>query len=131
MTRESSRWMWLEACQALERAERLHRATFTPAQELTWRPPADVLELQAEILVEVALPGVAPDDIEIIFKDGDLVIVGERPARFVGSGSGATIRRLELPYGRFECVISLPRGRYEIERREYANGCLLLTMRKM
>jgi HSP20 family molecular chaperone IbpA len=129
MTQEAARWMWFEACKALEQVERLHQATFTPSPGFVWQPPVDVLELQATLIIEVALPGVAPDDIEVVLQNGDLLIGGERPART--ADPGASIKRLELPYGRFERVIPLPRGRYEIERREYANGCLLVTMRKM
>ena len=38
------------------------------------------------------------------------------------------IRRLEIPYGRFERHIELPIGRFEIDRRELTDGCLLLTL---
>jgi HSP20 family molecular chaperone IbpA len=41
------------------------------------------------------------------------------------------IRRLEIPYGRFERRIELPAGRFEIGRRDLADGCLLLTLRKL
>jgi len=126
--RTSTLWVWIDACRALDQAERLHRAFFTPGAELTWQAPADIVESDSEILVEVALPGVVPENINMSFVNGRLVVSGERPARF--AGTSATIRRLELPYGRFECSIPLAPGRHAIARREFANGCLLLTILK-
>jgi HSP20 family protein len=41
------------------------------------------------------------------------------------------IRRLEIPYGRFERRIDLPPGRFEIGRRDLTDGCLTLTLRKL
>jgi hypothetical protein len=41
------------------------------------------------------------------------------------------IRRLEIPYGRFERRIDLPRGRFEIEERVLEHGCLRLILRKL
>jgi hypothetical protein len=43
----------------------------------------------------------------------------------------AVIRRLELPYGRFERRVALPGGRYELEGRQLVNGCLQLALRKL
>lgn len=120
--------MWIDACRVLDQAEQLHRTFFIPGAELIWRAPADVVESHSEIFVEVALPGVAPENIDLSFANGRLVVSGERAARF--AGSSATIQRLELPYGRFECSIPLAPGRHTITRREFANGCLLLTIVK-
>ena len=43
-----NRWMWAEACEALERAERMHREFFRPVRSVSrapaWEPPVDVLE---------------------------------------------------------------------------------------
>ena len=96
-------WMWSEACEMLARAERMHRELFRPstqrAQLPAWEPPVDILETEFEVLVLVALPGVAPDDAQAVIEDGDLVIAGTRvlPEQL----RTATIHRLELPQGRF------------------------------
>ena len=60
---------------------------------------------------------------------GTLIVVGERP--MPGQSRSTMIRRLEIPYGRFERHIELPAGRFEIGRRELTDGCLLLTLRKL
>ena len=54
-------WMWGEAVDLLEQAERLQRQFFRlagGAEQARWEPPVDVFADGDEILVEVALPGV-------------------------------------------------------------------------
>jgi HSP20 family protein len=125
--------MWAEACELLEKAERLHRQFFVPARALaegpTWEAPVDVLETKHELAIQVALPGVAPDQLQVTIDGGTLMVVGLRP--MPGQSRTTIIRRLEIPYGRFERRIELPPGRFEIGRRELADGCLSLTLRKL
>ena len=125
-------WMWSEALQMLARAERLHREVFTPAQGssrgINWEPPTDVLETDASVLIFVALPGVDADKVELVIRDGVLIIAGERvlPQEL----RTATIHRLELPQGRFERRISLPAGRYGAPHSGVANGCVVIRLPK-
>ena len=125
-------WMWSEACEMLARAERLQRELFRPgrpvAQLPSWEPPADILETEDAVLVLVALPGVAADDVMAAIEDGDLLIAGTRvlPPELLT----ATIHRLELPQGRFERRLRLPPGRYSAVHRGAADGCLLITLTK-
>jgi HSP20 family protein len=125
--------MWAEACELLEEAERLHRQFFMPARALakgpTWEPPVDVLETEQELAIQVALPGVGPDQVQVVIDGGTLIVSAVRP--MPGQSRSTLIRRLEIPYGRFERRIELPAGRFEIGRRELADGCLLLTLRKL
>jgi HSP20 family protein len=125
-------WMWSEACEMLARAERLQRELFRPgrsvAQLPSWEPPADILETEDAVLVLVALPGVAADDVMAAIEDGDLLIAGTRvlPPELLT----ATIHRLELPQGRFERRLRLPAGRYSNVQRRSVDGCLLITLTK-
>ena len=125
--------MWAEACELLEEAERLHRQFFVPARnrskDPTWEPPVDVLETEHELSILVALPGVAHDQVKVVIDGGTLIVIGLRP--MPGQSRSTMIRRLEIPYGRFERHIELPAGRFEIGRRELTDGCLLLTLRKL
>jgi HSP20 family protein len=131
--REPGAWMWAEACELLERAERLNRQFFQPrpaeARRPAWEPPVDVLETEGELWILVALPGVGPDRVEVLVADGTLVVAGERP--MPGRSRAGVIRRLEIPYGRFERRIELPEGRFDVVRRELADGCLVLGLRKL
>jgi HSP20 family molecular chaperone IbpA len=124
--------MWEQAFDLLDRAERLQRHFFRLGAERgkspSWEPPIDVLETERKLMIVAALPGVAPDQLEIVVGDAALSIVGERAVHLPVS---AVIRRLEIPYGRFERRINLPPGRYEIEERVLEHGCLRLTLRKI
>jgi HSP20 family molecular chaperone IbpA len=123
-------WMWSEAVAMLARAERMHRQFFPPqGGRPCWEPPVDVLETEREVLVLIALPGVAPDGVEAAIEDGSLVVSGKRalPAEL----RTAIIHRMELPQGRFERRIPLPPGRYDGVRRAAGDGCLLISLRKI
>ena len=126
-------WMWFDAVEMLARAERLQRQTFRPAaaalRGACWEPPVDVLETERELLVLAALPGVDPEHIKVAIKGDALVIAGERilPPEL----RTAVIHRLELPQGRFEREIVLPRGHYEIGPPSVVNGCLAVVLRKL
>jgi HSP20 family protein len=126
--------MWAEACDFLERAERLQRQFFQlealDERGPAWQPPVDLFETDRELQILVALPGVEPDHVKVVIDGGTVIVVGERklPVR----ARGAAVHRIEIPYGRFERRIQLPAGRrYELDRRELAYGCLLLNLRKL
>jgi len=124
--------MWAEAVNMLEQADRLHRQFFTLSQARnrgpTWEPPADVFETETHIVVLVALPGVAADRVKVIIDGTFLAIVGERP---MPAPARVRIRRMEIPYGRFERRIELPLGQFEIQESVLADGCLRLSVRKL
>jgi HSP20 family molecular chaperone IbpA len=124
-------WMWSEAMHMLARVERAHRDTFAlkrAADHPEWEPPADVLETADEVLIFVALPGVAPEHVEAVIKDGELIISGRRV--LWPQQRNAVIHRLELPRGSFERRIQLPRGRYDAVARTASDGCLLIKLHK-
>jgi HSP20 family protein len=130
--KDAVNWMLSEAIDSLARAERLRQQFFSlqsraglPAP--CWEPPIDVLETDQEILILVALPGVDPDQVEAVIEDGTLVVSGDRvlPIEL----RNAHIHRLELPQGRFERRIVLPKGRYAVSRFA-VNGCIALRLAK-
>jgi HSP20 family molecular chaperone IbpA len=124
--------MWAEACDILDRADRLHRQFFRPAvmnaKQPTWEPPVDVYETDHDFKIIVALPGVAPEHLAILLDGDHLVIEGKR---HLPNSAEAHIRRLEIPYGRFERHIELPTGHFEMGTREFINGCLVISLRKI
>jgi HSP20 family protein len=126
-------WMWAEAVQLLGEAERLHRQFFRPAATErsvpAWEPPADVFENEREMVIVVAMPGVAREQVQVGHEQGDLLVRALRspPLR----DSGLRVRQLEIPYGTFERRIRLPAGRLEIGTPELAHGCLLIHVRKL
>lgn len=130
--RDSGTWMWSEAVELLDRAERLHRQFFRPAppgpRRSCWTPPIDLYETDDAVVIAVALPGVTADQLEVAIEDGVLVVAGERRLPL---GRGGTIHRLEIPHGRFERRIELPPGAFRMGRRELSAGCLVLSLDKM
>lgn len=125
-------WMWADALGMLARAEQLQRRLFQPStsrsRQAGWEPPVDVLETNDEVLIIAALPGVAPGQVEAAIDGAYLLIAGERavPAAL----RTAVIHRMELPQGRFERRLPLPRGRYAQISSQMINGCLLVSLQK-
>lgn len=130
--RDLESWMWAEACEMLDRADRLHRQFFRPAvlnaHRPTWEPPVDIYETQEELVVMVALPGVSSEHVSITLEGSRFTISGQRRPLVRAE---ADIRRLEIPYGCFERCIELPSERFEIGPREFVTGCLLISLRKI
>lgn len=132
-SRDPEIWLWAEACELLERAERLQRQFFhfraSPVRRPSWEPPVDIFETQEAIWILIALPGVNPDQIGVGIDCGTLRVTGVRslPREL----RAAHIHSFEIPHGHFERRIELPPGRFEVDRRELINGCLTLSLRKL
>jgi HSP20 family molecular chaperone IbpA len=125
--------MWAEAVQMLQEADRLNRQFFqVGAHQLScpaWEPPLDVFETREGLVLQFALPGVRGDQLEVGIEGSVLSVRGTR--RHPGEMRDAAIRRLEIPYGRFERRVSLPAGRYQLVRNELADGCLVIALNRV
>ena len=130
---DPSDWMWAEACDLIDEAERLHRRFFhlntSTRSRVAWEPPVDMFENEREVVLVVAMPGVAAERVQVVDEPGALVVRGERPLPF--AGMPLAVRQLEIPYGAFERRISLPAGRFELAAPELTHGCLLLRLRRI
>ena len=131
MTRRDIRsWMWAETVDMLDQAERLQRQFFrlsaNEKSQPRWEPPVDVFATADQVLVEVALPGVPLERMELVLAAGELVIRGER--EMPHAPSGAKLQRLEIPYGRFERRLALGPGAWDLADRRLADGCLQLLL---
>ena len=91
---------------------------------------ADLFESTHCLTIVVALPGVEAQDLQVLLEGQDLIVRGERrlPQR---CRVGGEVRRLEIPFGRFERVLPLPHGRFELTRNELDLGCLFLELKKL
>jgi HSP20 family molecular chaperone IbpA len=130
---EANEWMWSQACDLIEQAERMHRQFFRLASsagtEAVWEPPADVFEDEREIVIAIALPGVTADRVEVSADGDSLVVRAERPGPF--GGARRAVRHLEIPYGYFERRIPLPAGPHEAYAQELSHGLLVVRIRKV
>lgn len=130
-TRDPKQWMWAEACELLDRAERIHRQFFQlAASQAAWEPPVDVYETAEHFVILIALPGVPPDQIQVgVEEGGALVVSGQR--QLPAEAREAAIYRLEIPNGAFRRRIELPVGRFRLDQQQVSNGCLVLRLRKL
>ena len=64
---------------------------------------------------------------DVLIDGGSLSVIGRRA---IPAPMSAAVHRMEIPYGRFERRIDLRSGMYEITRRDVADGCLFITLRK-
>lgn len=131
-SRNATGWMWAEACELLDQADRMHRQFFRLAasarSRAVWEPPVDVFEDEREVVIVVALPGVAEQGVELTLEAGVLIVRAER--HIPAAGACGAVRRLEIPYGHFERRIPLANLRLEAGTREFSDGCLILRLRK-
>lgn len=122
--------MWAEACALLDEAERRHRQFFGllagVAARPAWEPPADVFTDGSEWIVTVALPGARAEEVAVQLTESGLQIEAQVPPPALGSGT--SVLRLELPYGRMRRRIDLPPGRYALLERRLERGCLYLRL---
>lgn len=132
-TRNPTDWMWAQACELIDQAERMHRQFFrltaSDRGAAVWEPPVDVFEDERELVVIIALPGVAEDRIEVTSDAGELIVRAE--SRLPFAGTRVAVRHLEIPYGHFERRIRLPDASLDGGTRELADGCLILRLHKI
>jgi HSP20 family protein len=130
-SRDPTRSMWADSLALLEQVDKMRRQCFELSVSRSggpsWEPPVDIYETERELMLIVALPGVPPDAVTVVIDGGSLSVVGRRT---IPAPASAALHRLEIPYGRFERRLDLPPGMYEIVRRDLADGCLFITLRK-
>jgi HSP20 family molecular chaperone IbpA len=120
-----------DAIDLLREADRLHSQFFTFSlgdAAACWSPPVDIIESDRAVTIRVALPGVGADSVSVTSDGATLRVVALRP---LDASPGDRIHRLEIPHGRFERRIELPAGRYDIEGRDLADGCLVIRLRRL
>jgi HSP20 family protein len=74
----------------------------------TWAPRADIYETQEQVVIQLDMPGVQADQIEVQCDKGMLSIKGERP--FSGKVPQRQYYRVENVYGPFERYFEIPRA---------------------
>jgi HSP20 family protein len=85
--------------------DELLRTTGNGSRVTGFAPPVDVHETEDEYLVQVDLPGVKSEDVNVEVNDLVLSISGSR----VPSETGQS-QLVERPYGSFARTLSLPHG---------------------
>lgn len=71
-----------------------------------WWPALEVSENEEAFLIDAELPGVSPENVELLFEDGVLALRGTRPA--TAQEEGTRVHLAELRFGEFQRSIRLP-----------------------
>ena len=94
-----------------------------------WLPAVDVRESDDAYRVDVELPAVAPEDVDVSFKNGVLTISGER--NFSTSDENESVHRSERRFGRFTRSFRLPENADEDAIEAKADrGVVTITVAK-
>ena len=107
------------------------RMAGAPGEQLErseWVPPVDISESDTAYELELDLPAVTVDAVNVAVKDGVLTIGGER--RFDPEGSGKR-HRVERRFGRFSRTFRLPEDidEHSIDAT-FRDGVLYLSITK-
>jgi HSP20 family protein len=70
-------------------------------------PALDVQESPEALEVVVDLPGVAPDRVRVMLKNGVLVVAGEKPSPYPAERGTASFHLVERGFGRFARAVHL------------------------
>jgi HSP20 family protein len=94
-----------------------------------WRPPTDVYETDAHVVVRMEAPGLHPEDISLTLHTDTLVIRAVR--RDPRTDAKSVYHQLEIHYGFFERVVPLPKNiRHEDAEGSYVDGFLIIIIPK-
>lgn len=95
-----------EVRRVFEDLDRAHGEASRPASGLH-TPALDVVETDASIEVFVDVPGLAAADLRVLFKEGCLVVAGEKLAQEACAPDVESFHLVERSFGRFARVVRL------------------------
>ena len=97
------------------------------ATAVDWIPAVETFELDAKLVIQTDLPGLAADDVAVEVANGILTISGERRDEQEIEDRG--LRRTERRYGRFTRSLALPEGaQVEQIQASFRDGVLEITV---
>ena len=97
------------------------------AAPTSWTPSMDVSEDEHGLLLELEIPGLAPEDIEVTTEQGLLTIKGVKTSTRQREGVRALVT--ERTSGRFVRTLQLPQGAEESKvEAEFTNGLLRIRV---
>jgi HSP20 family protein len=96
----------------------------------SWTPAVDIKETANEIRLELELPGLKPEEVEITAENGVLTIRGEKRVERK-EGDESRYQVIERTYGTFMRTFQLPQGVDEEQiNADFDNGVLTLHIPK-
>lgn len=103
---------------------------FPFTEPVGWLPAVEITENNKELLVTAELPGMKPEEVEVLFEDGMLILRGEKKEEKVEKEE-KKFHMWERTYGSFQRSFTLPQtiDPAKIEA-EFKNGVLTVRMPK-
>jgi HSP20 family protein len=109
--------------------DRLFEDTFTRDGN-NWTPAVDIKESDNDIRIDLELPGLRPEDVEITAENGLLTIRGEKRSERK-EGEEGRFHVVERSYGTFMRTFTLPQGVDENQiQAEFSDGVLSVRIPK-
>lgn len=97
---------------------------------MAWTPAVDIKENESELRVEVELPGLKPEEVEITAENGVLTVRGEKKTERK-EGDESRFHLVERTYGSFARTFQLPQGVDESKiEAEFEHGLLVVKVPK-
>jgi len=99
------------------------------ATQTVWRPRTDLIETEDSYRLHLDMPGMSRDELNISYRDNELVVSGERTSD--RADEGEEFVRVERSFGQFRRTFTLPRTvNAEHISATYDNGVLTVTVPK-
>lgn len=99
------------------------------SRQPVWRPRMDLVETDDTYRLQLDMPGMSRDDLNISYQDNELVVSGERTSD--RREEGEEFVRVERSFGHFRRAFTLPKTvDAENIRATYDNGVLTITVPK-
>lgn len=134
MLNHVTRWNPTPAYLAREPFARLFETFFNDAQSedvsnRSWIPPVDIQEAADGYKLQVELPGLTKEDIQITLENNVLRLSGER--KFEKDAKKESYHRIERTYGAFTRSFALPQQvNGESIQAAFENGVLTISVPK-
>ena len=91
--------------------DRLFEDTFGRGEGMSaWSPAVDVKESEKEMRLEIELPGIKPEEVELTAENGVLTVRGEKRGERKEGDDESRYHLVERSYGTFMRSFQLPQG---------------------
>jgi HSP20 family protein len=117
-----------EVNQLFEKLHALDRAERPTAGE--WLPSVDVFDCKGQLVVVAEVPGLRPESLRVVCRDGQLILSGERREKRPEGATGFLC--MERPHGRFTRSLPLDRA-LDVARAnaQLKGGLLMVTIPRL
>jgi HSP20 family protein len=96
-----------------------------------WSPAVDIRETDQEMVLELEVPGIKPEQVELTAENGVLTVKGEKKSERKEGDENDRYHVVERSYGNFMRSFQLPQGIDETKiEADYNNGILSIHIPK-